>query len=27
MSELSGIFFSKGEQELIIFRLGWLIMV
>jgi len=27
MSELSGIFFSTGEQELIIFRLGWPIMV
>jgi len=27
MSELSGIFFSTNEQELIIFRLGWLIMV
>ena len=27
MSELSGIFFSTDEQKLIIYRLGWLIMV
>jgi len=27
MSEFSGIFFLTDEQERIIFRLGWLIMV